>query len=41
MQALALSEDDLRSRAIDFNLTSTEARVLRRLNEIDFLLGSD
>jgi hypothetical protein len=34
-------EDALRARAVDYRLTSNEARVLRRLDQIDFLLGDD
>ncbi|MDC5696443.1 hypothetical protein OO014_04175 [Intrasporangium calvum] len=34
-------EEDLRARAEDFLLTHEEARLLRRLDEIDFLLGRD
>jgi hypothetical protein len=41
LAALRLTEDELRERAADFLLTPTEARALRRLDEIDFLLGDD
>lgn len=35
------TEDELRERAADFLLTPAEARILRRLDEIAFLLGDD
>lgn len=38
---LAFSEMELRERAQDFLVTPAESRVLRRLDEIDFLLGDD
>lgn len=34
-------EQDLRARAADYRLSVDEARILRRLDEIDYLLGSD
>jgi hypothetical protein len=38
---LHMPEGELRARAEDFLLTTGEARALRRLGEIDFLLGDD
>lgn len=32
-------EDFLRERAVDYRITPDEARILRRLDQIDFLLG--
>lgn len=34
-------ESDLRERAADYRLTVDESRILRRLDEIDYLLGED
>lgn len=34
-------ERDLRERASDYRLTVDESRILRRLDEIDYLLGDD
>lgn len=36
-----MAEAELRDRAEEFLLTPEEARVLRRLDEIGFLLGED
>jgi len=41
LDALSLGEAELRGRAADYLLTAEEARALRRLDEIDFLLGDD
>lgn len=35
------TEDELRERASAYRLTPDESRLLRRLGEIDFLLGAD
>jgi hypothetical protein len=34
-------ESELRERAADYRLTVEESRILRRLDEIDYLLGED
>jgi hypothetical protein len=34
-------ERDLRERAADYRVTVDESRILRRLDEIDYLLGED
>lgn len=39
--ALRSDEQELRARAAEYRLTVDEARVLRRLDEIDYLLGTD
>lgn len=41
LDSLPFSEDELRERGSDFLLTPLEARILRRLDEIAFLLGDD
>jgi hypothetical protein len=41
VDSLRLAEDELRTRAEDFLLSAEETRVLRRLDQIDYLLGED
>jgi hypothetical protein len=41
LDTLSMGEADLRARADEYLLTAEEARVLRRIDEIDFLLGDD
>lgn len=36
-----LTEDELRERAESYRVTPDEVRLLRRLDEIDYLLGED
>jgi hypothetical protein len=41
LRSSPLDETELRRRAAVFMLTPDEARTVRRLDEIDFLLGQD
>lgn len=41
LEGSRFSEDELRDRASAYRLTFDESRLLRRLDEIAFLLGED
>ncbi|MEP9381121.1 hypothetical protein [Nocardioides sp. KR10-350] len=41
LDEIRFTEAELRDRAASYRLTTDEARVLRRLDEIAYLLGDD
>lgn len=41
LEAVHVPEAELRARAADYLVTREEARIVRRLDTIDYLLGSE